>query len=86
MPGQKPMLATRDYIWQGHKDQVEVTFVDGRPFHRFSLTEYDPVDTHDCPPDVYRVQYGFADWPHWQTSWSVNGPNKSYQMVSRYSR
>lgn len=81
-----PMAATRDYLWRdAGAGVIEVLFSDGRPFHRFLPDETDPGDTHDCPPDLYRVRYSFARWPRWQAEWRVSGPRKDYAMLSRYA-
>ncbi len=81
-----PMTATRDYFWRdGGAGAIEVLFGDGRYFHRFLPDETDPADTHDCPPDTYRVRYSFARWPRWEAEWRVTGPRKDYAMISRFS-
>lgn len=81
-----PVTATREYLWRdGGGGVIEVLFGDGRFFHRFLPDETDPGDSHDCPPDLYRVRYDFSRWPRWRAEWRVTGPRKDYAMVSRFS-
>ena len=81
-----PMRAERQYLWRPDGDGgIALFFDDGRPFHAFALGPAAEAD-HDCPPDTYRVAYGFADWPAWTATWRVTGPRKDYTMVSLYTR
>ena len=80
-----PMQAERAYLWREAGAKIEVLFADGRPFHEFAPGHMDDA-THYCDPDVYRVEYEFADWPEWRAVWRVAGPRKAYEMTSRYSR
>lgn len=78
---------TRCYLWRAHEQRqgaLALHFEDGRFFHTI-LPAMTPSDTHDCPPDTYRVAYDFSDWPRWQATWHVTGPRKDYTMVSRYA-
>ena len=84
MPHHAPFHAERRYHWREVGRQLQIFFDDGRFFHGFSPTE--PKATHWCDPDTYDVSYVFDDWPNWQSTWTVNGPRKAYQMVSHYSR
>jgi len=79
--GQTPMAATRRYLW---KPDLSVWFDDGRYFH--SVPARGGETDHWCDPDDYRVQYDFGDWPAFVVTWRVQGPRKSYTMISRYSR
>ncbi|MGV6847624.1 MAG: DUF6314 family protein [Marinibacterium sp.] len=79
--GQTPVRAERRLIWGA---DLNVWFADGRPFHTVPATG--GVAEHLCPPDHYRVWYDFSDWPAFQTTWQVEGPRKSYRMVTRYRR
>ena len=66
------------------RDGIAVFFEDGRPFHWFSDAQ--SAASHDCPPDLYAVSYGFGDWPEsWSARWQVSGPRKDYRMESLYS-
>ena len=78
------MTAVRDYLWREAAGRIVVDHGDGRPFHDFDPA--DPVARHVCAPDDYRVRYDFSDWPDWRAAWSVTGPRKTYDLVSRYSR
>ena len=79
--------ACRVYHWrEASGGRVQVLFEDGRDFHTFDLTEGRPEDQHWCDPDQYRVSYDFSAWPFWQSVWTVSGPRKDYQMVTRYYR
>lgn len=83
--GLRPVSAQRRYLWrEGEGGVIEVFFEDGRAFHRIDLAR--PEDTHWCDPDSYEVRYRFGQWPDWIATWTVNGPRKSYRMVSTYRR
>lgn len=76
--------ATRRYLWRLADGRVQVFFDDGRPFHDFAA---DGVGSdHPCGADLYRVRYDFSQWPEWQATWTVRGPNKEYVSQSRYRR
>jgi hypothetical protein len=83
--GAAPLRAARRYRWAEAENGLEVRFEDGRPFHAVPLGIARPEAEHDCAPDVYRVAYDFADWPHWRAVWSVTGPRKDYVMTSDYA-
>jgi Family of unknown function (DUF6314) len=85
--GEAPALtATRRYRWAFKAGLVLVSFDDGRPFHSFSPTVGGAGTDHLCGQDLYRVRYGFADWPVWTAVWQVLGPRKDYSLNSRYWR
>ena len=65
------------------KEQIEVRYEDGRPFHAFLLD--DPKAEHLCGQDLYRVSYDFAP-DTWLSVWEVSGPAKDYSMTTRYRR
>ncbi len=77
--------ASRRYVWAASEGLLEVSFADMRPFHSIPLGERSPETVHLCPPDRYHVAYDFADWPNWQTIWTVEGPRKDYRMKSYFS-
>jgi hypothetical protein len=85
-PGAAPMRAERRYLWRAEAGRIVVDFADGRPFHGFPLGEGAAEAGHDCPPDLYRVDYDFGRWPGWRAVWEVTGPRKDYRMVSDYRR
>lgn len=84
--GQSPMTATRVYLWEADDDGIDVSFEDGRAFHRIALDRQMPDDNHHCDPDFYHVSYDFSAWPVWRTAWRVVGPEKDYRMISEYRR
>jgi hypothetical protein len=86
MAGQRPMQATRRYLWRQNGDAIAVSFDDGRDFHTFRPNEDAPLANHGCPPDFYRVTYDFSDWPNWRSTWQVTGPRKDYRLTSGYRR
>lgn len=86
LTGQVPLQATRSYLWQQGAGRITVLFADGRGFHHFATDRANSGATHDCPPDIYHVQYDFRRWPDWSAEWQVKGPRKDYAMVSHYQR
>jgi len=81
LPDGQEVRATRRYRWEA---SLAVFFDDGRAFHVVPPTGGEAV--HHCPPDMYRVIYDFSQWPQWQATWDVTGPQKAYRMVSGYRR
>lgn len=79
-----PVSAMRSYLWRDRGGAIEVSFADGRLFHRFRSDETAPGASHDCPPDLYRVRYDFAGWPCWRAEWRVRGPRKDYRSLTTY--
>lgn len=85
--GAAPVLtAARRYHWAFRDGLVAVTFADHRPFHSFQAGVSGAGTDHLCGADLYRVTYGFADWPVWTALWQVSGPRKDYTLDSRYWR
>lgn len=85
--GDGPALtATRRYVWDFQSEFVLVSFDDGRPFHSFQAGVSGAGTDHLCGADMYRVTYGFADWPVWTAVWQVEGPRKDYNLESLYWR
>ncbi|MDR9393042.1 MAG: DUF6314 family protein [Roseovarius sp.] len=80
LPGQPPVQAERCYLWA---PGLRVHFADGRFFHE--VPAQGGRATHWCPPDMYDGWYDFSDWPRFTVTWRVNGPRKSYEMISRYA-
>jgi len=81
----EPLLATRRYLWRDAAGAIDISFSDGRPFHRVSLGAFCAETAHLCPPDRYAVFYDFSDWPVWTARWRVEGPRKDYEMTSTYT-
>jgi len=79
-----PLQAERRYLWRRQAGGIAVMFDDSRPFHWFSGDQ--TVARHECPPDQYHVRYDFHLWPDWRAIWTVTGPRKDYEMISRYRR
>ena len=79
--GAPPLCATRRYLWRAG---LQVCFEDGRDFH--TVPAEGGTAEHWCDPDHYTVQYEFGSWPDWTATWTVQGPNKDYRMVTRYTR
>ncbi|MEO0819845.1 MAG: DUF6314 family protein [Pseudomonadota bacterium] len=76
--------AERGSLWRFPRPgEVEVRYTDGRPFHAFPAN--DPVAEHLCGQDRYRVSYDFSP-EMWTSLWEVQGPQKDYQMSTRYRR
>ena len=90
MQGQPPSAASRRTLWRTDGADIAVFFADGRAFHHFDPTAPRASTHHNCPPDLYPVQYDFSDWtetaPVWQTQWRVSGPRKDYTMQTHYRR
>lgn len=74
------MTASRVYLW---KADLSVWFDDGRYFH--TVPAQGGATDHWCDPDQYDVRYDFAEWPDFRVTWRVEGPRKSYTMVSDYT-
>ena len=81
----RPLVASRRYVWTTEEGRIEVLFDDMRPFHTIPLRVEHPETTHLCPPDRYQVAYDFSAFPDWSAVWRVDGPRKSYVMESRYT-
>lgn len=77
---QGSFAAERRYFWTA---DLTVLFEDGRLFHAVPPGGGDTA--HWCPPDQYDGTYDFSGWPHWQVTWRVNGPRKSYVSTTHYS-
>ena len=80
------MTATRRYHWAFRDGLVVVTFADHGPFHSFQPGVSGAGTDHSCGSDLYRVKYGFSEWPVWTAVWQVSGPRKEYSLDSRYWR
>lgn len=81
-----PMTSERQYIWQDADDGIEVSFDDGRFFHR--IDEGKPLSSadHKCEADMYHVTYDFREWPKWNSVWRVQGPKKDYRLTTEFER
>lgn len=81
MDDQPPVVAQQRYLWQS---DLTVLFSDGRFFHR--VPPQGGETRHWCDPDTYVGHYDFDQWPDFQVQWQVQGPKKSYRMISNYQR
>lgn len=81
-----PLHAERRYLWLPVGQGIDISFEDGRFFHRMELSSAQESSeaAHWCDPDQYDVRYDFSGWPVWQSTWKVTGPRKNYVMQSRY--
>ena len=78
---QGPFNASQKYYWD--KD-FKVSFCDGRYFHH--IPPIGGTTFFSCPPDEYKGDYDFRQWPNWRVSWFVSGPCKDYHLISTYAR
>ena len=78
--------ANQMHVWRQDGPRICVSFADGRPFHCFATGTVTAGALHQCPPDLYRVEYDFGDWPVWRSDWTVTGPRKDYVLRSEYRR
>lgn len=76
---------SRQTLWRQDGGGIDVTFADGRPFHRITGGTRS-LAFHGCPPDDYWLSYDFTLWPRWSVRWDVSGPRKSYRALTRYVR
>ena len=76
--------ASRDYVLHpaDSPDAIDMTFPDGRPFHRMSFREAASQDQHWCDPDTYRVTYTRRGPDEFSYSWDVQGPRKNLLLES----
>lgn len=76
--------ASRDYVLQAtdSPDAMDMTFPDGRPFHRMSFQETARQDQHWCDPDTYRVTYTRRGPDEFGYAWDVRGPGKNLFLES----
>jgi hypothetical protein len=76
--------ASRDYVLHptDAPDAMDMTFPDGRPFHRMSFREEASQDRHWCDPDTYRVTYAVRGPDEFSYSWDVQGPRKDQFLES----
>jgi uncharacterized protein DUF6314 len=76
--------ASRDYILYptDSPDAMDMTFPDGKPFHRMSFRDEASRDVHWCDPDTYRVTYDLRGPDGFSYSWDVQGPRKNQILAS----
>ena len=76
--------ATREYLLvpTASPDALDMTFPDGRPFHRMSFTPEASQDRHWCDPDTYRVTYTLLGPDRFSYVWDVTGPRKDLLLES----
>lgn len=76
--------ASRSYVFNRteYPDAMDVTFPDGRPFHRMSFRPDASQDQHWCDPDTYKVSYTMLGRDEFRYSWDVTGPAKDQLLES----
>jgi hypothetical protein len=76
--------ASRTYVFNRTEspDAMDVTFPDGRPFHRMSFRPEASKDQHWCDPDTYRVRYTLNGPDGFSYAWDVRGPQKDQLLES----
>ncbi|WP_427133709.1 DUF6314 family protein [Pseudarthrobacter sp. S9] len=76
--------ASRHYVLHSAEspDAMDVTFPDGRAFHRMSFTQNASQDQHWCDPDTYRVTYTLRGPDEFSYAWDVRGPKKVQLLES----
>lgn len=65
---------------------MDMTFPDGRPFHRMGFTASEDSDRHWCDPDTYVVHYHWAGEDEFSYVWDVRGPAKDLVLETRLRR
>lgn len=76
--------ATREYLLRPTESPgaLDMTFPDGRPFHRMSFSTDASQDQHWCDPDTYRVTYWQRGPDEFGYVWDVTGPRKDLLLES----
>ena len=76
--------ACRDYLLRATEspDTMDMSFPDGRPFHRMGFGAQSRHDQHWCDPDTYRVSYARTGPDEFRYRWDVTGPAKDFQLDS----
>jgi hypothetical protein len=76
--------AMREYLLRptDSSDALDMTFPDGRPFHRMSFSADSSQDQHWCDPDTYRVSYKLHSQDEFSYVWEVTGPRKDLLLES----
>ena len=65
---------------------VDVTFDDGRFFHRADLSSGSDAFVHGCPPDTYSGTWTVDSADQFRLTWDVEGPAKRITIRSTYCR
>ncbi|GAB4100626.1 DUF6314 family protein [Sinomonas halotolerans] len=80
--------AAREYVWSqtDEPSAMEVSFPDGRPFHRADLGTGSAGAAHWCSPDDYRVTYEALGPDSLRWVWDVHGPAKDLLLESELHR
>jgi hypothetical protein len=64
----------------------QVSFDDGRPFHRLDLVDGACDAFHPCAPDEYTGRYEVIGRDAFDVTWRVRGPGRDDTIHSRYTR
>ena len=67
-------------------DTAELSFADGRPFHRLCLATGRCRVRHRCGADEYEGRYRVLSPDQWVVTWRVTGPRKRQIIASRFTR
>ena len=81
----------RDYVYHLKDNEIEVSFTDGKPFHRLEFTAGGAwprraTGHHGCAADIYEASYRFKGPNAFSVRWTVKGPRKDYVAQTRYLR
>jgi hypothetical protein len=76
--------ASRDYLLRATEspESMDMSFADGRPFHRMGFGAQDGHARHWCAPDTYRVSYTMTGPDEFRYRWDVTGPAKDQVLES----
>lgn len=74
-------LVIGDEAWAG-----EMSFADGRRFHRLDLRTGSCAAVHPCAPDTYEGVFDVAGPDDWSYAWHVSGPGKNLRLTSKLRR
>ncbi len=79
------------YTYNNELNILEKYFSDERPFYTFSITEssgqqFLAYGNHLCNHDIYKAEYQFTTKESFSIKYTVNGPEKNYNIYTLYIR
>jgi uncharacterized protein DUF6314 len=80
--GRRLLLAVRPDFPSG----ADVSFDDGRFFHRVDLSGGCDTFVHGCAPDTYTGSWAVDAADRFTLRWTIEGPAKEITIVSSYRR